>query len=211
MKPTQVLTVLALSMILSRLEAQTKYPHQNGNPYACSNGNVMMSWGSSGYHPYNNYHPSAYRKSAKYNIRSAGAIINDAVNFHSWNEMYSPILAKAIRHYHFARQLYMWHDYHAAINHAERAKYLAWYSLQFFHGPDCGENMYPAETYPDPYGDPYDPYYKKANPDAPRNVDKNQGEKNEPQKNELDRKLPGASANDQDVIRKFQRSDPEDE
>jgi len=81
---------------------------------------------------YNNYCGNGYssKKAARNSIRAAGQIINQALAFDSWNDMYSPLLAKAIRHYNYARELYWWGNYQAAHNHAERARYLAWYSLQ---------------------------------------------------------------------------------
>jgi hypothetical protein len=184
----------------------------NGSGY----GNVTLAWGGgpSYYQGYNYYgNPvMSYKKSARFSLRAAGLIINDAVNFNSWNDMYSPILAKAIRHYQFSRQLYYWRDYAGAYAHAERARYLAWHSLQFFNSPAGGYIGEPVVS-PDPYGDPYDPYYRKSNTENNTNGDggiteRKAKEKLEfPKSDPLDEKLPSGKS-DKEMIRSFQKADP---
>jgi len=75
-------------------------------------------------------------------------------------------LAKAIRHQQYAKQLYFWGDYAGALNHAERAGFLAYNTLNYFNGyyeyNDGFEGGY--NNYPNPYGDPNNPYYRKADP-----------------------------------------------
>lgn len=137
-------------------------------------------WYSPGY-GYGNYYGNYYynqwgysvKRSARYSLQMAGSIINDAVAFNDWNDTYSPILAKAIRHYNYARKLYYWGNYNAALNHAERARYLASYSFQYFQGGGFDDGFgynYNNGGYgqggQNPYGDPYDPYYNQVNPNS---------------------------------------------
>lgn len=119
------------------------------------------------------------------------------------------MLAKAIRHYNCARELYWWGNYQAAHNHAERAKYLAWYSLQYFQNPNCVGN-YGGGYEPNPYGDPYNPYYKT---DQTGGKTPNEGNRTqEISKNEnLDTKLPGSEVNDRELIRSFDKTEMKDE
>lgn len=197
------------------------------NSYGNS-GSVALSWGNPGYAPYayygNNYGYSNYnsvKKSARFSLQAAGAVIHDAVGFDMWNDIYSPLVAKAIRHYNYSRQLYLWHDYAGALNHAERARYLAWYSLQYFQNP-AYYNANPAGGYPNPYSDPYNPYYKNA---APGNAmaargsspqENSDGRERQPEaspgENAIDRQLPGNGASDRELIRAFKKTDrPADE
>ncbi|MBS1634960.1 MAG: hypothetical protein JST26_03490 [Bacteroidetes bacterium] len=141
-------------------------------------GNVNISFGNNpsyGYpqYGYNNYYGNGYysmRKAARYAINKSGAMLNNATWYESWDNMYSPMLAKAIRHQQYARQLYYWGDYAGAYNHAERAAYLAGYVISFYNNPGAYNNgPYnggPVNNYPNPYSDPYNPYYKQSNPDA---------------------------------------------
>jgi hypothetical protein len=179
-------------------------------------GNVTIGFGGGPYYgnpyPYNNYNYNGYnwRKATRNSIRSAKYVINDAVAFDSWNDIYSPLVAKAIRHYNHARQLYWWGDYQAAYNHAERAKYLAWYSLQYFQDP----GYYNGGYQPDPYSDPYNPYYKKdqSGNDANRKKDNSSNRTRESLKqDELDSKLPGAGKSDREILKSYDKSDDNDE
>ncbi len=178
-----------------------------------SYGNVTIGFGSYPnyyYNNYNSYNGYSVKKAAKYSIRNAGRLINQAVAFDSWNDIYSPLLAKAIRHHNYSRQLYWWGNYAAAHNHSERAGYLAWYSLQYFQDPNCGGNYGGGYNAPDPYSDPYNPYYRTDQAGG-----KNQNEGNRTpdiSKNEnLDTKLPGSEVNDRELILSFDRSEFKDE
>jgi hypothetical protein len=204
------------------------YNNNNGSKWG---GSVIIGWNNyPGYYggPYynNNYSYNQLRKTARNSLRTAGAVIHDAVAFDIWNETYSPMLAKAIRHYNYARQLYRWKDFNGALNHAERARYLAWYSLQFFQGPAYNNYGYDYD-YPDPYGDPYNPYYKKPNPNPSAGdnsgfkkvnpageqggVEGNKTAERMPKTDEIDKKLPGAERGDQELIKSFKKEDTHDE
>jgi hypothetical protein len=178
-----------------------------------ANGNVSIGFGTYpnyyAYNNYNSYNGYSIKKASRYSIRAAGQLINQAVAFDSWNDIYSPLLAKAIRHYNYSRQLYWWGNYPAAHNHAERARYLAWYSLQYFQDPNCGGN-YGGGYQPDPYSDPYNPYYKT---DQTGGKNQNYGNRTqEISKNEnLDTKLPGSEINDRELIRSFDKTELKDE
>lgn len=181
-------------------------------------GNITIGFGNGPYYgnpyPYNNYYYNGYnwKKATRNSIRAAKYVINDAIAFDSWNDLYSPLVAKAIRHYNYSRQLYWWGNYQAAYNHAERARYLAWYSLQYFQNPAC----YNDDIYqPDPYSDPYDPYYRNkqnGNEDANR---KNGSGGNKIRGNlkqdDIDSKLPGSDKNDREILRTYDKSDDKDE
>jgi hypothetical protein len=180
-------------------------------------GNITIGFGNGPYYgnpyPYNNYYYNGYnwKKATRNSLRAAKYVINDAVAFDSWNDIYSPLVAKAIRHYNYARQLYWWGNYQAAYNHAERARYLAWYSLQYFQDP----GYYNGGAYqPDPYSDPYDPYYKKGQGgnEAQRNKE-NRGSKMPEQlkQDDLDGNLPGSDKNDREILKSFDRSEDKDE
>jgi hypothetical protein len=179
----------------------------NGYPQ----GYVSLNFGyNSPNYQYNNYCGNGYsaKKASRNSIRAAGKIINQAVAFDSWNDIYSPLLAKAIRHYNYARELYWWGNYLAAYNHSERAGYLAWYSLQYFQNPGYG-----GYNVPDPYSDPYNPYYRS---DKTGVYYQNEGSQrnstaNAPTNNEIDQKLPGSDINDKELIRSFNRTQLKDE
>lgn len=198
----------------------------NGNPSYNGYGNINFSFGNYSNYPMYNYpinYPNPYygyygtnynlRKSAKYSLRVAANVINDAVGFDSWNEIYSPILAKAIRHYNYAQQLYWWGNYDAALNHAERARYLAWYSLQYFQNPYGFGNSYNnGYNESNPYSDPYNPYYKSANSGA-GNIQKTTTPQNAaaPASNSLDENLPTDEKNDRALIKSFDKNNQKDE
>ena len=164
---------------------------------------------------YNNYYANGYsiKKSARYSIRAAGQIINEAVAFDTWNDMYSPLLAKAIRHYNYARQLYWWGNYNAALNHAERANYLAWYSLQYFQNPGCGGGYNGGGYDPNPYSDPYNPYYRtdKAGGSAQNGGNENYKSQGVAKTDELDTKLPGSDVSDKELLKSFDKTELKDE
>jgi len=116
------------------------------------------------YGQYNRYN-NIYRRNVRMEINQSAAVIERAMAFSSWNDIYSPMLAKAIRHQQYAQQLYYWGDYAAAQNHAERAGFLANYALYYLQEPGYANGPGSApNTYPDPYGDPHNPYYRQANP-----------------------------------------------
>lgn len=111
-----------------------------------------------GYNNYNSYY--SIKKASKNSIRQSANIISQALNYSDWNDTYSPWLAKAIRHQQYAKQLYFWGDYAGALNHAERAGFLAWNTLSYFNGSNGNNN------YPNPYSDPNNPYYRQTNPNS---------------------------------------------
>lgn len=119
------------------------------------------------YGNYNNYYGSNYyggynmKRAARNSIHQSAGFISQALQFSEWNDLYSPWLAKAIRHQQYARQLYFWGDYAGALNHAERAGFLAWNTLSYFNGGGYGYNNYGGSAYPDPYSDPNNPYYRQ--------------------------------------------------
>lgn len=118
---------------------------------------------SYGYNNYNNY--GGYynvKRAARGSIQQSAGIIGQALQFTGWNDIYSPWLAKAIRHQQYAKQLYFWGDYAGALNHAERAGFLAWNTLTYFNS-GYGYNNYGGGAYPDPYSDPNNPYYRQNN------------------------------------------------
>ncbi len=124
-----------------------------------------------GYSNYNN--PNSYygynsgynmKRAARNSIHQSAGFIGQALQFTGWNDIYSPWLAKAIRHQQYARDLYFWGDYAGALNHAERAGFLAWNTLTYFNGGyGYGNNNYGGGSYPNPYGDPNNPYYRQNN------------------------------------------------
>lgn len=186
----------------------------NGGPH----GSVSINFGYNSYYgnpyPYNNYYGNGYnaKKASKYSIRAAGKMIGQAVAFNNWHDIYSPMLAKAIRHYNYSRELYWWGNYQAANNHAERARYLAWYSLQYFQNPNCGGN-YGGGYEPDPYSDPYNPYYRTDKTGGASQNGNGQGNKtaNVPNDDGIDKKLPGSETNDKELIRSFDKTEMKDE
>lgn len=131
------------------------YPNYGGN-YYYGNG-------------YGNYHN--LKKAARNSIRQSARIIGNALEFSDWNDMYSPWLAKAIRHQQYARQLYFWGDYAGALNHAERAGFLAWNTLSYFNSYYGYDDGFAGNGYPNPYSDPNNPYYRKNNSGKPNGTD----------------------------------------
>lgn len=190
-----------------------------------SYGNVTLGFGNNYGTPYygnpylyNGYYGNNYsvKKASKYAIKGAGYMLGEAIGFNTWHDIYSPILAKAIRHYNYSRQLYWWGNYHVALNHAERARYLAWYSLKCFQNPNYYYGGYNGNGYnqPNPYSDPYNPYYKSRNaaPDGNEGGDDSGFKKQELQKNEsADNSLPKAEQDDKELIRSFDKSTLKDE
>jgi hypothetical protein len=122
------------------------YPNYYGNNY--------------GYGYNNNY---SVKRAARNSIRQSANVIAQALNFSEWNDTYSPWLAKAIRHQQYAKQLYFWGDYSGALNHAERAGFLAWNTLSYFNNSYGYDDGFAGNGYPNPYSDPNNPYYRKNN------------------------------------------------
>lgn len=124
---------------------------------------------------YNSYYGSGYgynvKRAARNSIHQSAGFIGQALQFTEWNDIYSPWLAKAIRHQQYAKQLYFWGDYAGALNHAERAGYLAWNTLAYFNGGAYGYNNYGTGAYPNPYGDPNNPYYRQGTPSNQPTID----------------------------------------
>ncbi|MCD6019984.1 MAG: hypothetical protein K0S53_3105 [Bacteroidetes bacterium] len=142
-------------------------------------GNVIVHIGGHP-HPYYNNYSNGYgynnyynvKKASRNSIRQSANIIGQALQFSDWNDTYSPWLAKAIRHQQYAKQLYFWGDYAGALNHAERAGFLAWNTLDYFNNPYSYNN----NNYPDPYSNPNNPYYRKNNSNPqPEGSDDNYG------------------------------------
>ena len=74
-----------------------------GNSPSYPNGYVSLNFGyNSPYYgnpyPVNNYYNHGYgiKKASRYSIRAASQMINQGIAFDSWNDTYSPLLAKAI-------------------------------------------------------------------------------------------------------------------
>lgn len=195
-------------------QANAHWGHGWGSGWGHPHGVVSVNFGYNPY-PYNNYCGNGYsiKKASRYSIRAAGNIINQALAFDSWNDMYSPLLAKAIRHYNYARQLYWWGNYQAAYNHAERANYLAWYSLQYFQNPNCGSGYGSGYYEPNPYSDPYNPYYRTDKTAGNISEGGSEGFKTGkvPDSESIDQKLPGSEINDKELLRTFDKSDLKDE
>ena len=185
-----------------------------GSGWGYSQGVVSVNFGCNPY-TYNNYCGNGYsmKRASRYSIRTAANMINQAVAFDDWNDIYSPLIAKAIRHYNYARQLYWWGNYQAAYNHAERAGYLAWYSLQYFQNPNCGPDYDGGYNEPNPYSDPYNPYYRTDKTGGKTQSGGNEGFKTGkvPENESIDQKLPGSEVNDKELIRSFDKSGLKDE
>ena len=137
-----------------------------GGPHINVNIGTYPNYGG-GYYYGNNYgNYYNFKKAARYSIRKSAQVIGQALNFSDWNDMYSPWLAKAIRHQQYAKQLYFWCDYAGAMNHAERAGFLAYNTLNYFNGYYGYDDGFGGgyNNYADPYSDPNNPYYRKGNP-----------------------------------------------
>ena len=132
-------------------------------------GNISVHFG--GYPNYygNNYYGYGYnnnysvKRAARNSIRQSANVISQALNYSEWNDSYSPWLAKAIRHQQYAKQLYFWGDYAGALNHAERAGFLAWNTLSYFNNSYGYDDGFAGNGYPNPYSDPNNPYYRQNN------------------------------------------------
>ena len=122
------------------------YPNYYGNNY--------------GYGYNNNY---SVKREARNSIRQSANVISQALNYSEWNDTYSPWLAKAIRHQQYAKQLYFWGDYAGALNHAERAGFLAWNTLSYFNNSNGYDDGFAGDGYQNPYSDPNNPYYRQNN------------------------------------------------
>lgn len=151
----------------SKLYASAGYSNWGpwGGGFSVTVGNYP-NYGSNYYYGngYNNY--KHIKKAARNSIRQSAYVIGQALQFTEWNDIYSPWLAKAIRHQQYAKQLYFWGNYAGALNHAERAGFLASHTLNYFngyygYGDGFGDGY---NNYPNPYGDPNNPYYRKTNP-----------------------------------------------
>jgi hypothetical protein len=238
---TVVISLTATAQHRSRGNENEKPKHTNNNDnqkiYASANVNTWHPWGGGvsvqiGNYPnysgnyyygnqygYGNYH--SMKKAARNSIRNSARVIGQALQFSDWNDIYSPWLAKAIRHQQHARQLYFWGDYAGALNHAERAGYLAWNTLNYFNGYYGYNNGFGGGGYyPNPYSDPNNPYYKKGNTENLNNsseddfgyrkkTDSKDSENNLPktyterkmQKEEIDNSLPESEMNDKDLLK----------
>jgi hypothetical protein len=124
-----------------------------GNNYGYGN----HYYGNYGYQNYN-----SIQNIARNSIRQSAGFIGQALQFTTWNDIYSPWLAKAIRHQQYAKQLYFWGDYAGAMNHSERAGFLAWNALSNFNN-GYGYNAPSQNNYTNPYSDPNNPYYRQGN------------------------------------------------
>lgn len=143
----------------------------NNHPYGGGNwgGNVTVQIGgypnnygnNYGYGYNNNYYN--IKKAARNSLRQSANVIGQALQFSDWNDTYSPWLAKAIRHQQYAKQLYFWGDYSGALNHAERAGFLAWNTLSYFNNSYGYDDGYAGNNYQNPYSDPNNSYYRKGN------------------------------------------------
>lgn len=194
---------------------QTAHYWGNGWNNGYSQTHFSINFGYGNPYSYNNYCGNGYsmKNATRYSIQLAEQIINQAVAFDSWNDIYSPILVKAIRHYNYAQQLYWWGNYREAYNHAERAGYLASYSLQYFQNPDCGGNYNNGYYEPNPYSDPNNPYYR-TNQTGGRIIPRqNTGNKTQDISNNesLDNALPNSDSNDKQLIKNFNAGETKDE
>jgi hypothetical protein len=122
--------------------------------------NYYGNYNGNGYGNGNNY---SIKRVARNSIRQSAQVIRQALQFSDWNDMFSPWLAKAIRHQQYAKQLYFWGDYAGALNHAERSGFLAWNTLSYFNNSYGYDDGYAGNNYPNPYTDPNNPYYRKHN------------------------------------------------
>lgn len=100
-------------------------------------------YGNGGYNNYygggfNNYGFN-YRKAARKRIRNTGYILFNSIQQANWEGMYNPVLSSAVQHQQYARFLYNNGNYIGAIHHTDRARYLAWQSLNFNYGSINGQ------------------------------------------------------------------------
>ncbi len=140
---------------------------------------VFPFWGNgNGYNYYGNSYANNIRRVARNSIRQSANVIGNALEYSDWNDTYSPWLAKAIRHQEYAKQLYFWGDYAGALNHAERAGYLAWTTLNYFNDGLGYNDSFNDGNYPNPYSDPNNPYYRKNNVPVPNSNNSNTSNSN---------------------------------
>lgn len=147
-----------------QLQAQTSTNTNERHVWASNNHGPNVSihvggypyYGGNYYYGYNNYY--SVKRAARNSIRQSASVIGQALQFSDWNDVYSPWLAKAIQHQQYAKQLYFWGDYAGALNHAERAGFLAWNTLSY-----CNNGYNGYGNYPNPYSDPNNPYYRQSN------------------------------------------------
>lgn len=143
--------------------------HPNTNPIWSSNqhysaGNLGGNHVQMTHYPnYYGYYNTMYtiKKIARHSIRQSAQVIRQALHFSDWNDTYSPRLAKAIRHQQYAKQLYFWGNYAGALNHAERAEFLARNTLTYFNN-SIGYDDFSDDNFPYASGEPNNPYYKKS-------------------------------------------------
>ncbi|MEQ1733208.1 MAG: hypothetical protein ABL940_06015 [Bacteroidia bacterium] len=108
--------------------------HQYQGSYGVYNGGTNSYPTYNGGGVYTNYpivninlgnNPWYYKNEAKNVLRASKYSINQAQNISYYNANYTPLLALAMRHHQYAKQLYYRANYAAAINHAQRANGLA--------------------------------------------------------------------------------------
>lgn len=199
--------------------ASNNHPHPGGH-VTVQIGGYPNNYGN--YYGYNNNYYNI-KKAARNSIRQSANVIGQALQFSDWNDIYSPWLAKAIRHQQYAKQLYFWGDYSGALNHSERAGFLAWNTLSYFNNSYGYDDGCAGNNYPNPYSDPNNPYYRKSNansttqPNTNSNDDdfgyrngsteKTTGNEIQPsssqkmEKTELDGSLPQNKLNDKDLLK----------
>src|SRR5688572_18624311 len=83
---------------------QNNYSQADRWGYGGWSGNVSIGFGGPYYgnpYPYNYYYGNGYsvKKVSRNSIKAANYVINQAIAYDSWHDIYSPLLAKAIRHY----------------------------------------------------------------------------------------------------------------
>lgn len=184
--------IISLSLSAQRNHnADSKNPKQQNNPQPDQNNNQNSRhnnnhvWSLNQHHGVGNWggvtvqigsYPNHYgynygynnnfyntKKAARNSIRQAAQVIGQALQYSDWNDTYSPWLAKAVRHQQYAKQLYFWGDYVGSLNHAERAGFLAWNTLSYFHNSFGYDDGFAGGNHPNPYSDPNNPYYKQNN------------------------------------------------
>ena len=184
--------IISLSLTAQRNHnGGSKQPPQQNNPQPGQNNNQNNHhndnhvWSSNQHHGGGNWggftlqigsYPNNYgynygynnnfyniKKAARNSIRQSAQVIRQALQFSDWNDTYSPWLAKAIRHQQYAKQLYFWGDYAGALNHAERAGFLADNTLSYFNNSFGYDDGFAGGNQPNPYSDPNNPYYRQNN------------------------------------------------
>jgi hypothetical protein len=204
-------------------DATDRHVWASNNNHGGSNVNIHIGGSNPNYYGnnygYNNYYN--VKKAAINSLHQSASVIGQALQFSDWNDIYSPWLAKAIRHQQYAKQLYFWGDYAGALNHAERAGFLAWNTLSYFNN-GYNNNGYGQNNYPNPYSDPNNPYYRQSNPNTTTlpsttedeygyrktNPDNSSLKKNETtvpsenvRKTELDGTLPQSKLSDKELLK----------